>query len=346
MLTSSKPAYGGARFDRETSCRPVAAAEFSWTLQYCVGMTARGGAADEIGEARPRWLPRWVREALFVGAIYVAYEACRGFQQGGIGIATRNGRDILRWERALDLAPEHLMTQALINITPLAVVAAYFYSTMHYVITPVVLVWLYRRHADHYRTARTSLAISTMVGLLVFYLVPTAPPRLLRGAGVPDALFDTRNWGWWGSDGSVPKGLGGVTNQFAAMPSLHVGWALWCGFLVFRYASRAWVRWLGLAYPVVTTLVVLSTGNHYLLDAVAGALVMALGAGVALLLNVARRRLARPRAKTATRPVAPVIDPAAAAARSVPAPKTAQQWASGTSGGASQPARSHACVRR
>ena len=61
------------------------------------------------------------------------------------------------------------------------------------------------------------------------------------------------------------------------MPSLHVGWALWCGFLLYHYSSHRWARWAGVAYPLVTTVVVLSTGNHYLLDAVAGAIVMAMG---------------------------------------------------------------------
>lgn len=242
-----------------------------------------------------RWsvlrVPRWLREVVLVGAIYGAYELSRGLQHGAVHIATRNGRDILHWEQSIDLAPEKLLTHALISVTPLAVVAAYFYSTMHYVITPVVLVWMYRCHARQYRTARTALAFSTLLGLIVFYLLPTAPPRLLAHAGIPDALFDVRHWGWWGGEGSVPRGLGGLTNQFAAMPSLHVGWALWCGFLLCRYSSRMLVRVLGVLYPLVTTFVVLATGNHYLLDAVAGAAVMAVGAGLALALRAVLARL-------------------------------------------------------
>ena len=242
-----------------------------------------------------RWsvlrVPRWLREVVLVGVIYGAYELSRGLRNGAVHTATRNGRDILHWERSVDLSPEKLFTHALISVTPLCVAAAYFYSTMHYIITPVVLVWMYRCHAKQYRAARTALAFGTVLGLVVFYLVPTAPPRLLPGAGIPDALFDVRNWGWWGGDGSVPRGLGGLTNQFAAMPSLHVGWALWCGFLLARYATRWWVRALGVLYPVVTTFVVLSTGNHYLLDAVAGAGVMALGAGLALATRAGARRL-------------------------------------------------------
>jgi hypothetical protein len=273
--------------------------------QYCVVVSTSGVSG---GSRKPRtWhAPRWLREVGVVGLIYLAYEASRGLQNGTLAVATRNGWDILRWERALDIDPEHLMTQALVHVTPLAVAAAYFYSTMHYVITPIVLVWLYRSHADKYRPARTALAISTVIGLVGFYLLPTAPPRLLKGAGVPDTLFDVRHWGWWGGEGSVPRGLGSLTNQFAAMPSMHVGWAIWCGVLVYRYASRTWVRWLGAAYPVLTTLVVLSTGNHYLLDAVAGAIVMAMGAWLTMFFSWSGRRMWRAHtARAAAKPVPP-----------------------------------------
>ena len=263
-------------------------------------------------------MPRWLREVVLVGVVYGAYELSRGLQHGAVHIATRNGRDILRWENSLDLAPEKLLTHALISVTPLAVAAAYFYSTMHYVITPIVLVWMYRCHARQYRTARTALAFSTLLGLVVFYLLPTAPPRLLANAGIPDALFDVRHWGWWGGEGSVPRGLGGLTNQFAAMPSLHVGWALWCGFLLCRYSSRMLVRVLGVLYPLVTTFVVLSTGNHYLLDAIAGAAVMGVGAGLALAL---RAVLARLRTGAHGQPVLGPAEPTAAVDRTTPSPR-------------------------
>ena len=259
-------------------------------------------------------VPRWLREVVLVGAVYGAYELSRGLRNGATQIATRNGHDILHWEQSLDLAPEKLFTHALISVTPLAVAAAYFYSTMHYVITPLVLVWMYRSHAAHYRTARTALAFSTILGLVVFYIVPTAPPRLLAGAGIPDALFDVRNWGWWGGEGSVPRGLGGLTNQFAAMPSLHVGWALWCGFLLARYASRTWVRALGVLYPLVTTFVVLATGNHYLLDAVAGAAVMVVGAGLALAAKAGLHHLRHALAERHDDVVEPTASPARAQA--------------------------------
>lgn len=212
-----------------------------------------------------------------LGGLYAAYELGRGAQGGNVTQAVARGRAVLSWERWWHVSPELSLNHAVSQVTPLAVLAAYYYSTLHYVVTPAVLVWLYRSHRAQYRSARTSIVIGTALGLVGYYLLPMAPPRLLTGSGITDTLADVQRWGWWGGEGSVPRGLGSLTNQFAAMPSLHVGWALWSGVLIARYASRAWVRRLGAVYPVATTIVVLATGNHYLLDAVGGAAVMVLG---------------------------------------------------------------------
>ncbi|MBN9620953.1 MAG: phosphatase PAP2 family protein [Actinobacteria bacterium] len=220
----------------------------------------------------------WWRELLLIGVLYGIYEVSRGVGDVDVSSALANGREILHLERVWHISPEHVLNEALSNVTFIAVVASYFYSVMHYIVTPIVLVWMYRSHREHYGRARTALAISTGLGLVGYLLLPTAPPRMLAGSGLRDTLADTQNWGWWGGDGSVPRGLGALTNQFAAMPSLHVGWALWCGVLIAVYARRRWVRVLGVAYPIATTLVVLATGNHYLLDALAGCVTMGAGA--------------------------------------------------------------------
>ena len=260
--------------------------------QYSVEVT-QGGATNGVRAAEPRhpagWhFPGWLRELVFVGLLYGAYELGRGLDIDDGNLPYANGRRFLSWERDVHLDPEHALTTWLDHITVLAVPAAYLYSVLHYVITPIVLIWLYRKHHAAYGPARTWLAVSTIIALLGFYFIPTAPPRLLHD-GVPDLLANVQQYGWWGGDGSVPRGFGGVTNQFAAMPSMHVGWSLWCGILIWRNASRQWVRWLGAGYPVLMVFVVLSTGNHYLIDALAGALVMAIGAEIVR----SERRLAR-----------------------------------------------------
>jgi hypothetical protein len=258
-----------------------------------------GRSADGIRSAlaavRRRLAPRsrggtWWREILLIAALYGAYELVRGIGDVDIPSAFSNGRAIMHLERVWHLAPERFLNEALEHATFVAVIASYFYSVMHYIVTPAVLVWMYRKHRVHYGPARTALAISTTLGLVGYLLLPTAPPRMLAGSGLQDTLAATQRWGWWGGEGSVPRGLGAFTNQFAAMPSLHVGWALWCGVLVAVYARRRWVKALGIAYPLATTIVVLATGNHYLLDVIAGALTMGVGA----LLSAAISRRATP----------------------------------------------------
>jgi hypothetical protein len=218
-----------------------------------------------------------------VAVLYLAYEGSRGVADADLGVSLANGRTLLSWENTWHLAPERFLNRLVDHSTFLAVVSSYYYSVLHYIVTPAVLIWMFRSYSAHYRFARTTLAISTVIGMVGFFLVPTAPPRLLPGSHIHDTLALFASWGWWDNHGSVPKGFDGLSNQFAAMPSLHVGWALWAGFLLLRFGKHWWTRVLGVAYPLGTTLVVLATGNHYLLDAVAGAATIAASGLLALL---------------------------------------------------------------
>jgi hypothetical protein len=146
------------------------------------------------------------------------------------------------------------------------------YATLHYVVTPLVLLWMWRRHNADYSRARTNLMVATVIGLIGFSLLPVAPPRMLPG--FVDTMAQYSGAGWWGAEASAPRGVGSFTNQFAAMPSLHVGWALWCGWQLARHGQHVITRVSGVAYPALITLVVVATGNHYLLDAIAGVAVV------------------------------------------------------------------------
>ncbi|MFJ6215358.1 phosphatase PAP2 family protein [Streptomyces sp. NPDC092296] len=227
-------------------------------------------------DGRPR---HWWRELLLVALIYAAYDGSRLVVAGGLPEALRNGHRLLSAETWLHLAPEHWLNDAFTRHAWLAVPADFAYATLHYLVTPAVLVWVWRKHGDRYRHARTWLGISTVLGLIGFTTMPTAPPRLLEASyGFTDSMRQHAGIGWWGGEASAPKGMGDLTNQFAAMPSLHVGWALWCGLMLWFSARHLAVRVAGLLYPVLIAVVVMGTANHYLLDAVAGCAVMGLGA--------------------------------------------------------------------
>ncbi|MET9426694.1 MULTISPECIES: phosphatase PAP2 family protein [unclassified Streptomyces] len=222
--------------------------------------------------------PRWWTELLLIVVVYAAYSGGRLLARGDVAAAVDHGLAILRFEQALHLDAEHPLNRLFTATPALGIPADFAYATLHYLVTPAVLVWLFRRRPLQYRAARTWLMVSTLLGLVGFTLLPTCPPRLLAaGHGFVDTMAQYSSYGWWGGEASAPRGLGGMTNQYAAMPSLHVGWALWCGVMLWRYGRTPLLKALGVAYPLLTVVVVMGTANHYFLDAVAGCAVMGVG---------------------------------------------------------------------
>ncbi|MFE0178522.1 phosphatase PAP2 family protein [Streptomyces sp. NPDC059002] len=234
---------------------------------------------------------RWYTELPLIVLVYAAYSAGRLVVRGDVASAVDHGLGILKIEKLLRLNAEHPLNRLFTEHAWIGVPADFWYASLHYLVTPAVLIWLFRSRAVHYRAARAWLMISTMIGLVGFTLLPTCPPRLLsEGHGFVDTMAQYSTYGWWGGEASAPRGLGGMTNQYAAMPSLHVGWALWCGVMLWRHGRTPLAKAAGIAYPLITTIVVMGTANHYFLDAVAGAVVM----GIGLLLVRPVRRLTDP----------------------------------------------------
>ncbi|MGW7430106.1 phosphatase PAP2 family protein [Streptomyces sp. NPDC054861] len=222
--------------------------------------------------------PRWWTELLLIAVVYAAYSGGRLLVRGDTGTAVDHGLAILRIEKLLHLNAEHPLNRLFTETPALGIPADFAYASLHYLVTPAVLIWLFHRRPGHYRAARTWLMVSTLLGLVGFTLLPTCPPRLLDAShGFVDTMAQFSSYGWWGAEASAPRGMGAMTNQYAAMPSLHVGWALWCGVMLWRYGRTPLFRALGVAYPLLTVIVVMGTANHYFLDAVAGAAVMGLG---------------------------------------------------------------------
>ncbi|MGI5443501.1 phosphatase PAP2 family protein [Streptomyces shenzhenensis] len=256
------------------------------------------------GESRQIRL-RWWTELPLILLVYGCYSAGRLLARGDVSTAVDHGLAILRVEQFLRINAEHPLNRLFTREAWLGVPADFWYASLHYLVTPLILVWIFRFRSAHYRAARTWLMTSTFIGLIGFTLLPTCPPRLLSPEhGFVDTMAQYSSYGWWGGQASAPRGLGSMTNQYAAMPSLHVGWSLWCGVMLWRYGGTRLTKVLGVAYPLLTTIVVMGTANHYLLDAVAGAVVM--GAGLLLAPHVtrgvaaARTRLAPPVARAGT----------------------------------------------
>jgi hypothetical protein len=228
-----------------------------------------------------RWRrPVWWQEIAIIAVGYWLYTMGRNAIPEQESIARRHGRSIEHLQDWLQLNFERSFNHFVAGAEWLAQFLDYYYATMHFVVTIAVMVWLFVRRSHIYRGARTVLVTSTLLGLLGFYLFPTAPPRLLPEFDYVDTLVKFHTWGSL-ADPDVAQ----HSNQFAAMPSLHIVWALWSGIAIFICARRMWVRVLGLAHPAMTLLVIIGTANHFFLDAVAGALVLAIAFGFQWLLS-------------------------------------------------------------
>ncbi|MFJ3301921.1 phosphatase PAP2 family protein [Streptomyces sp. NPDC086549] len=220
--------------------------------------------------------PRIWFEVLLIAVCYWTYSLIRNAVPEQRGAALRNADWIWRTEHRLDIAVEESVNHTVNSVSWLIVGMNYYYATLHFVVTLGVLMWLYRSHPGRYAATRLVLFATTGVALVGYYLYPLAPPRLMNGGRFVDTVMVHHTWG------SMASGdLKHMSNQYAAMPSMHIGWSLWCGLTVFALAKMPWVRVLGLLYPATTLLVIVATANHFWLDAVGGVLCLTFGFTVA-----------------------------------------------------------------
>ncbi|MBO0727914.1 MAG: phosphatase PAP2 family protein, partial [Acidimicrobiaceae bacterium] len=213
-------------------------------------------------------LPAAVQELLLVAALYLGYTGSRLLAADDQTSALRRARHLRDVEAVLHLGWEPWVNRLFIAHDWLGTFGSYWYATGHYAVTAAVLVWLYRWHGAAYPSARTTLALATVAALACYLLVPTAPPRFVDGFS--DVLSLHANAGWWGAEASAPRGLGPMTNQLAAFPSMHAGWALWVALAVTGVSRSRVARLLGWTYAGITAVGVVGTGNHWILDVVVG----------------------------------------------------------------------------
>jgi hypothetical protein len=237
--------------------------------------------ATQIGRARSsRVLPVVWRagvEIVLIGALYVFYVVTRTFASTAFAPARGRALDILTFEKSWRINIESWLNDQFLKHDWIGVASSYWYATTHYLVTLGVLIWLYRRGAL-YVTARRALVLASVIGLAFYLLMPTAPPRLVQG-GYHDILSMHSNIGWWSQNGSAPKGMGNITNELAAFPSLHAGWSLWVAIVLIMAGVPKIVQALGLAYAATMAIVIIGTGNHWVVDAVVGWMVVLVAFG-------------------------------------------------------------------
>jgi hypothetical protein len=222
---------------------------------------------------------RWHRlpmELVLLFTLFVGYRAGRLLTSDHTSAAFANAGKVWHIERWLHLPMEQDVQGWLLHSVRLAELANTYYAVVHFPATVAFLVWMFLRRPTHYFWVRRTLIILTAASLVGHVVFPLAPPRMLPTLGFVDtgALFGPNVYG-------PPEG-GSIANQFAAMPSLHIGWATLVAIGLIGATRSRW-RWLWLGHPIITILVVVGTANHWWLDGIvalvllAGALAVSVG---------------------------------------------------------------------
>ncbi len=238
------------------------------------GQTSLVGPARPGLDSIPRQLARRtairraVRELGLVLVLFLAYKLGRVIAAGHVTEALFNAHNVWHLERLLHLPSEYGLQHAVLSHEWLIKAANCYYAYVHFPVTAACLIWMYVRRPPQYSRTRRVLAWLTGCALVVHLVMPLAPPRMITAVGMVDSgrLFGPAVYGSPNTDH--------LTNQYAAMPSLHVGWAVVVAIALIGSLSSRW-RWLWLAHPIVTLFVVVVTGNHYWLDAIVAVALLA-----------------------------------------------------------------------
>lgn len=243
--------------------------------------THEGAAARE-----PLALNLWrrfgplVTELALVVGLYTIYSIMRSASPDRVSLAMGHADDIERLQRALRIDVESGLNDLFVRNQWLADAGSYWYQIMHMLAVAVLLVWMWRRRKPDYKPMRTGLALVMLGGLATYWLYPLAPPRFaLDGAVDTMTEHPVLFWG---------ENVTGLANLYAAMPSLHVAWAVWCAIVVVALNRSAW-RHLAWLYPAITLFVVIGTANHYVLDGVVGTIYAFVGVAISRALYARRR---------------------------------------------------------
>lgn len=264
---------------------------------------------------------RWWVELLLIGAFYALYSFVRnlfgsqGTDDVDVTVAFEHARQIIDLEKAMGLYFEDHVQQWYLDLPAMGFIRGWniFYGVAHFVVTAGALFWLFRSGKDRYARWRNTLGLTTALALIGFASYSLMPPRLLDDPGIygacqvyaPEAAdaaapgekivdgcdrygyVDTLavHGGWISFD---DEKAASVTNQYAAMPSMHIGWSVWSTMVLASLVRRRWIRIVVYAYPALTLFTIIVTANHFWIDALGG--LAALGAGAALAGVIERRR--------------------------------------------------------
>lgn len=257
------------------------------------------GDASVFAPASKRWRYGWLVEVGVMAGLFQLYELGRELVAGGTAAAFANAEGIVDAQRWLGILWERSIQQAFLDTDWFITFWNWFYGTVHFLLPAAALVFLYRRAPARYLRWRNTLLAMWAIGVLVFWLYPLMPPRLMPPgygcAGSKPCVVDTAvgytNLGprrelEFNRDGTPTKAtLDQYANPYAAMPSFHIGWSTFTAAALWSFLRRHWMKVAMVAYLLAVIFCITVTGNHWLLDVPGGWAVVAAGLGVALVVE-------------------------------------------------------------
>ena len=220
---------------------------------------------------RSRYGSKLAFEIAICGGLLIIYRSIRGFSQGDLSAAFANARNIISFEKWLGMPFENDVQRWLLEHPGLIKLLNHYYVWFHFPAAIALLLWLFVRHADRYRSFRNLMAFATFAALVIHLVYPLAPPRMIPG------FVDTMRV--FGPNIYPASALEGAANQIAAMPSLHFGWAMIEAIAVIAVLRSHW-RWLILLHPTIMLLAIIATANHWWIDAAAAAILIVIAMGI------------------------------------------------------------------
>ncbi len=211
----------------------------------------------------------FAKQVGLIMAAVLLYFGVRGATQGDVATSVQNGLNVLDFERSIGLDIEHWAQGLIVDHHWLVTLANWIYIWGHWPVIAATLIWLHRQQRPGYLQLRNAMFISGAIGLVIFMNFAVAPPRLLN-VGLQDTVSEFSN----SYRVLQPPSL---VNKYAAVPSLHVGWNLLVGLAVYRATRTKWIRAVGILSPILMTITVVVTANHYVIDAILGAAVAMVG---------------------------------------------------------------------
>jgi membrane-associated phospholipid phosphatase len=214
------------------------------------------------------------RQWLLFGGAYYIYRLVRGLVDGHPNVAYQHGRDIVDFERSIHTFVEADIQQWAMQHSWIIHTADWMYVNSHFLVTTTFLIWLYIARNHAYYFVRNMFMIAMLFALIGYVVFPAAPPRFFPEWGFSDTVAD-----YFGQGAAQTAGV--LYNPYAAMPSMHVAFALMIAVPAMQLFRRRGIKLAWSLYPLIVTFVVISTGNHFWLDAAFGVVVAALSAVLA-----------------------------------------------------------------